>query len=152
MKYSKLMKERVRRVRVIMRELGLEMQDGDLQQDSFSAAFESADGFAGAIYIDRESKFLELGYTFSFSENLGTFVQQRLEQMLRICYEFGCYCNLQTTIKEITFSVFTKIYYAGLNYYALKETFRDFHEAVEELSELLEFRNRLEEERNDGHT
>lgn len=151
MKYSKLMKERVRRVRVIMRELGFELVDSELQQDSFSAGFENSEGFAGAVFIDRESKFLELAYTFAFSSNVGEFVQSRLEEMLRICYEFGCHSNLQSTPREITFSIFTKIYYAGLNYYALKETFRDFREAIDELTELLEFRNHLEE-REDGNS
>jgi hypothetical protein len=134
-----------------MRELGFELVDGDFQQDSFSASFENAEGFSGGVFIDRESKFVELGYTFTFSSNLGDFVQSRLEEMLRICYEFGCHTNLQSSIREVSFSVFTKIYYAGLNYYALKETFRDFREAIDELSELLEFRNQLEE-REDGNT
>lgn len=150
MKYSKLMKERVRRVRVIMRELGFELVDAELQQDTYSAGFEHADGFAGGVYIDRESKFLELGYTFAFSSNLSEFIQARLEEMLRICYEYGCHTNLQNSVNEVTFSVFTKIYYAGLNYYALKETLRDFRESIDELTELLEFRNQLEE-REDGN-
>jgi len=143
MKYSKLMKERVRRVSVLLRELGFEMLDGEFLEETYSAGFEGNDGFQGAIYIDRESKFLELAYTFSFSSNLADFVQSKLEEMTQICYEYGCYFTLQTTPREITFTVFSKIYFAGLNYYALKETVRDYREAVDSLTELLELRSEL---------
>lgn len=143
MKYSKLMKERVRRVSVLLRELGFEMLDGEFLEETYSAGFESNDGFQGAIYIDRDSKFLELAYTFSFSSNLADFVQSKLEDMMQLCYEYGCYTTLQATGREITFTVFSKIYYAGLNYYALKETVRDYREAVESLTELLEIRSEL---------
>ncbi|MFW5684530.1 MAG: hypothetical protein ACOC1I_06740, partial [Spirochaetota bacterium] len=101
------------------------------------------DGFQGAVYIDRDSKFLELAYTFSFSSNLADFVQDKLEEMMQLCYEYGCYSTLQTAAREITFTVFSKIYYAGLNYYALKETVRDYRDAVESLAELLELRSEL---------
>jgi hypothetical protein len=138
MKYSKLMKERVRRVNIIMRELGFDLLDGEYNDDTYSAGFENHEGFQGGIFIDRDSKFLELAYTFSFSHNLSDFVQCRLEEMLQICYEYGCYSTVQTTAKEISFSVFSKIYYAGLNYYSLKETIRDYREAVDSLVELLE--------------
>lgn len=143
MKYSKLMKERVRRVGVLLRELGFEMLDGELLEETYSAGFESNDGFQGAVYIDRDSKFLELAYTFNFSANLAEFVQGKLEEMMQVCYEYGCYCTLQSTAKEITFTVFSKIYYAGLNYYALKETVRDYRDAVESLADLLELKSEL---------
>ena len=143
MKYSTLMKERVRRVNVLLRELGYEMLDGEFLEETYSAGFESTDGFQGAVYIDRDSKFLELAYTFSFSANLADFVQVKLEEMTQICYEYGCYHTLQSSSKEITFTVFSKIYYAGLNYYALKETVRDYREAVESLTDLLELRSEL---------
>ena len=57
--------------------------------------------------------------------------------MLKICYEFGCYLNLQKN-DEIMFSVFSKIYFAGLNYYSLKETLKDFNGCIESLRELIE--------------
>ena len=149
MKYSKLMKERVRRVGVLLRELGYELLDGEFLEDTYSAGFESDDGFQGGIYIDRESKFLELAYTFTFSANLSDFVQGKLEEMYQICYEYGCHTNIQTSPAEISFSVFSKIYYAGLNYYALRETVRDFREATELLADLLELQNELGTEARD---
>ena len=151
MKYSRLMKERVRRVSVIMQELGLQTLDGELMEDTYSAGFETEDGFQGGIYIDRESKFLELAYTFGFSTNLADFVQQKLEEMLHICYEYGCYSSIQTSEREITFSVFSKIYYAGLNFYSFKETMRDYREAVEALTELLELKSELEKGASGGN-
>ncbi len=143
MKQSKLMKERVRRVSVLLRELGFETLDGEYLEETYSAGFESGDGFQGAIYIDRDSKFLELAYTFSFSSNLADFVQGKIEEMMQICYEYGCYYTLQSAAREITFTVFAKIYYAGLNYYALKETVRDYRDAVESLADLLELKSEL---------
>lgn len=143
MKYSKLMKERVRRVGVLLRELGFETLDGEYLEETYSAGFESGDGFQGAIYIDRDSKFLELAYTFGFSSNLAEYVQGKIEEMLQICYEYGCYSTLQSSTKEFTFTVYSKIYYAGLNYYSLKETVRDYRDAIESLTDLLELKREL---------
>ena len=143
MKYSKLMKERVRRVSVLLRELGCEMLEGEYLDDTYSAGFESTDGFQSGIFIDRDSKFLEMAYSFTFSPNLAGFVQNKIEEMLQLCYEYGCYTTVQSSPKEISFSVFSKIYYAGLNYYSLKETMRDYRECVESMVELLEIKNEL---------
>ena len=93
MKYSKLMKERIRRVRIIFKELGYDLVEGEKNEESFSAAFENEEGFQGGFFIDNDNKFLEIAFTFSFSQELGSFIQQRLEDMLRVCYEFGCYMN-----------------------------------------------------------
>ena len=143
MKNSKLIKERVRRVSVLLRELGYEILQGQLIEDTYSAGFESDDGFQGGIFIDRECKFLEFAYTFSFSANLADYVQGKLEDMLQVCYEYGCYSNLQSGPREISFSIFSKIYYAGLNYYSLKETVRDYREAVESLAEIVDLKQEL---------
>lgn len=138
MKYSKLMKERIRRTEVLFRELGYDVLDGELLEDSYSAGFESDDGFQGGLFIDRESKFLELAFTFSFSPHFVDFIRSRLEDIVHICYEFGCYFNLETADGEISFSIFSKIYYAGLNYFSLKETVRDFRETIDTLEELFQ--------------
>jgi hypothetical protein len=47
--------------------------------------------------------------------------------------------------------VLSKVYYAGLNYYALKETVRDYRDAVESLVELLELKNELGKEAAGGN-
>ncbi len=99
-----------------------------------------------SFFIDRESKFLELAFTFSFSLELSDFITGKLEEMLRICYEYGCYINIQKSKKEISFSIFSKLYYAGLTYYSLKETLRDFHACIDALKEVLEIRDEEEPE------
>ena len=138
MKYSKLMKERVRRTEVLFRELGYELTDSEMLEDSYTAGFESDDGFQGGLFIDRESKFLELAFTFAFSAHFADFIRSRLEDIVHICYEYGSYFNLETGDGEIAFSVFSKIYYAGLNYFSLKETVRDYREAIDTLEELFQ--------------
>ena len=137
MKYSKLMKERIRRVRILFRELGYEIVEGEQSEDSFSAAYENDEGFLGGFFIDEDNKFLEVAFTFSFSSELGAYVQERLDEMLKICYEFGCYLNVLKEDSEIEFSVYSKVYYAGLNYYSLRETLRDFQACVESLKEVI---------------
>ena len=138
MKYSKLMRERIRRVRVLFRELGYDVIEGERSEESFSAAYEDEEGFLGGFFIDADNKFLEIAFTFSFSNELGSYLQQRIEEILKICYEFGCYLNVQNAGAEIEFSVFSKIYYAGLNYYSLRETLRDFQGCVESIKEVVD--------------
>jgi hypothetical protein len=138
MKNSKVMEERIRRVKVILKELGYRIQETQRSNESYSAGFENDEGFQAGFFIDSGSRFLEVAYTFSFSPSMAEFVRGRLEEMLKISYEYGCYINLQTTAEEIAFSVFTKIYYSGLNYYAMRESLRDFKQCVYSLTDTLE--------------
>jgi hypothetical protein len=143
------MRERIRRARVLFSELGYEVLEGEGDESSYTAGFQEESGFQGGFYIDEDSKFIELAFTFTFSHTLGEFIRSRMEEMLRICYEYGCYVNLQTYKKEISFTIFSKVYYAGLNYYALKEILRDFRGAVETLRELIEIKT--ERKKGDIH-
>jgi hypothetical protein len=138
------MKERIRRTSVLFKELGYELIDGEVLEDTYSAGFEGDDGFQGGVFIDRDSKFLELAYTFAFSHAMTEFVRDKMEETLQICYEFGCYVSLETTDEDIALSVFSKVYYAGLNYFSLKETLKDFREAVDTLQELFEVSRELD--------
>ncbi len=139
MKYSKLMKERIRRVRVLFKELGYDLFEGERQEETYTASFEQGDSFQGGFYIDSDNKFLEIAYTFTFSPKLAAIVQQKLEEMLKVCYEYGCYLNIQKEENgDISFSIFSKVYFAGLNYYSLRETLKDFQESIEALKELIE--------------
>jgi len=147
MKYSKLMKERIRRVRVLLKELGYDLVEGEKSEETFSSAFENEEGFQGGFFIDSDNKFLEFAFTFSFSPELGSFIQEKLEQMLRICYEFGCYMNLQKSEEEIEFSIYSKLYYSGLNYFAVKETLRDFQGCIDALRSLVDI---TVDEKEDG--
>jgi len=138
MSTSKLMKERVRRVRVLFKELGYKLFDGELDNGSYSAAFTDRKGFQSGFYIDNECTFLELSFSFMFSNKLAKYVQNKLEEILLLCYEFGCYVNIQNDEDEIIFSVFSKIYYSGLTYEALKETLIDFRLCVEAIKEVFQ--------------
>jgi hypothetical protein len=134
------MKERVRRVRVLFKELGYHVYDDEYLEESYTAGFEDDDSFAGGLFIDRESKFLEIGFTFSFSANLAEYIRDRMQEMLHLCYEYGVYVNVETSPEEIAFSIFSKLYFAGLNYYSLKETLRDFRSTIDAIVDLVEIR------------
>ena len=138
MKYSKVMEARIRRVRVLFRELGYRIRESERSSDTYSAGFEDDEGMQGGFFIDRASRFLELAYTFSFSPTMSEYLKTRLEEMLKISYEYGCYINIQTSREEIAFSVFTKIYYSGLNYYCLRDSLREFRFCVQALTDILE--------------
>jgi len=149
MKYSKLMKERIRRVRVLFKELDYDIFEGERHEESYSAGIDNSKDFQCGYYIDNDSKFLELVFTFSFSIKLGQYVRQNLEEMTKICYEYGCYINLFSSEDEITFSIFSKLYYAGLNYYSLRDTLNDFKACVEELKDLLDIQSEKAEAEDD---
>ncbi|MBT3274241.1 MAG: hypothetical protein HN368_13880 [Spirochaetales bacterium] len=148
MKYSKLMRERIRRVRVLFKELGYDLVEGEKSEETFSAAFENEESFQGGFFIDSDNKFLEIAFTFTFSSELDLYIQDKLTDMLRICYEFGCYLNIQKSEDDIEFSIYSKLYYAGINYYTLKETLRDFNGCIEMLRELVDLTVDEEQERD----
>ena len=108
MKNSKVMEERIRRVRVLFKELGYKLHETERSEETYSAGFENEEGMQGGFFVDRTSRFVEIAYTFSFSPSMAEYVKTRLEEMLKISYEFGCYTNLQSTDEEIAFSLFTK--------------------------------------------
>lgn len=69
MKYSKLMKERIRRVKVLFKELGYNVFDGERQEESFTAGFEDNTGFqSGFFYRYREQIPGNCLFLFLFSE------------------------------------------------------------------------------------
>ena len=135
---SKVLEERIRRAKILFKELGFRVSGDERTENAFTAAFESKAGTHGGFFIDRQSRFLEIGYTFSFSPNMSAFVKDRLDDMLRISYEFGCYTTIQTSKSEISFSLFKSIYFSGLNYQCLKDSLRDYRRCVEMTTELLD--------------
>ncbi len=136
------MQERIRRVRVLFREIGYRTEPAERSEESYSATFTGPGGVEGGVFIDRESRFLEIGYTFSFSPSLSQFVKERLEEIMRAAYEFGCYPNLLAGKAEIVLSVFAKIYFSGLNYRSLRETLRDFNRCVQAITEIVNIEGR----------
>lgn len=69
---------------------------------------------------------------------MADFIKDRLEEMLKVCYEYGSYISIQTSTKEITFSLFSKLYYSGLNYSSLKDALKDFKECMESVTDLMD--------------
>jgi hypothetical protein len=135
---SQLMEERIRRVTVLFSELAFRVVEDERSHNAYSATFEDDEGFQSGILIERGSKFLELAYAFTFPAHYATYMRGKLEEMLKIIYEFGCYVSLQQSATDITFSVFAKVYYSGLNYYSLRDTMRDFRECVWSLMDLMD--------------
>ncbi|HOV38021.1 MAG TPA: hypothetical protein PLG79_04805 [Spirochaetales bacterium] len=141
MKYSKLMRERIHRTQILFRELGYEIVDPEESEGAFTASFHKNEEYEGNFFIDEESKFLEVAFTFIYSNTLQEYLRSKIEDIFRICYEYGCYINFQFLKHEVSMSIFSKIYFAGLNYYALKETLRDFRAAVFGIRELTEIKS-----------
>ncbi|TVR67788.1 MAG: hypothetical protein EA427_12580 [Spirochaetaceae bacterium] len=137
---------------MLVRELGYELHEGELAGDSFNSGFAMPDGFEAGLFIDGESKFLEISFTFTFSGGMADFVRERIEEIMHVLYEFGCYFTLHVDDDEITFSIFSKIYFAGLNYFALKETIRDLRDAVEANQEILDIDFETEEGNRQGES
>jgi hypothetical protein len=138
MKSSKLMKERVRRVEVLMKELGYDLEPEEIAEDGYGASVFLGDDYQFGITLDVQSKYLEIGYTFGFSKSFQERIRRSMEEIMGICYEHGCYYTLAFDNEEIIVSLFSKIYFAGMNYYALKETIRDLISAIHLVSELFD--------------
>ena len=134
------MKDRIFRTKVLFKELGYDVFDGTTMDETYSGGFEKKGIFAGGVFIDSDSKFLEIAYSFSFSGSLGHFIKNRLNEMFKVCYEFGCYLNLHME-DDFSFSIFSKIYFSGLNYYSLRDTIKDFNNCIRALKEVIEISN-----------
>lgn len=137
MKYSKIMKERIRRSQILFRELGYELFDEEKLDGSYSAAFMSANGFQGMFFIERENRFLEIAYNFTFSYHLRAFIQQKMAEILESCFEFGCYMNSYADENTLSISVFSKVYFSGLSYASLRDTLADFFQCASAIKEVV---------------
>jgi len=131
------MKERIRRATVLFRELDCELFDEEKLEDSYSSAFLTSAGLQGFFYIERENRFLEIAYNFAFSPQLGIFLQRRMNEVLEACFEYGCYMNTYSDESAVGISVFSKIYFSGLNYSSLKDTLLDFLRCADTIKEVV---------------
>lgn len=132
------LEERIQRVRILFKELGYSTLNEEQHDDMFTCEIQSDTIFLGGIYIDRKSRFLEIAYTYSFSLKTLSFLKSRIEDILRICYEFGSYCNFIEIDDELLFSIYTKVYYTGINYYSLRDTLKDFRKCIGNISRILD--------------
>jgi hypothetical protein len=138
MKRSHSLKERTKRVVLLFKELNFSIHSEQKLHDAYMCEFENTKGLQGSVYIDQESRFFEIGFTFSFSMMMSEFLKSRLDDILRACYEYGCYININKKDKELAFSVFTKLYFTGLNYYSLKFSLIDYSRCVKEIMKIVE--------------
>ncbi|MDY7028807.1 MAG: hypothetical protein SVR04_10965 [Spirochaetota bacterium] len=137
MKYSKVMKERIRRVTVLFRELGCELFDEEKLEESYSSAFLTSTGLQGFFYIERDNRFLEIAYNFAFSPQLSGYLQRKMSDVLEACFEYGCYMNAYFDDHAVGISLFSKIYFSGLNYSSLRDTLVDFYHCTDAIKEVV---------------
>ncbi len=135
---SQLMEERIRRATVLFSEMSFKVVEDERSHNAYTATIEDSEGFQAGVLIERGSRFLELAYTLTFPPAQGQYVRDKLEEMLKTCYEYGCYLSIHQTANEIAFSLYSKVYYSGLTFYSLKDTLRDFRDCVAALGELLD--------------
>ena len=135
-----ILEERKQRIELFLKELRYELVDGEDLDESYSATFQDASEIMLSYFIDQQSNFMELSFVFSFSPDFQDYLRDRMEELLQICYEFGVYTNMINGRDEIIISVFSKIYYSGLNYYIMKDTLKDFKDAIYNLTQLLDIR------------
>ena len=146
MSNNTILEERRQRVEVLLKELQYEIVDREDMKDSCSATIQDSPEFIATYYIDQHNNFVEFSFVFSFSPDFQDYLRDRMEEMLQICYEFGIYINIINNREEIIFSIFSKIYYSGLNYHTLKHTLNDLKDATQNLKQLLDIREETNRE------
>jgi len=129
------MKELIERVETICSELGYDIIDREESEDLYQSSFTREGEIEGSLFIEKNSNFLEIAYSYSFDFDEEGFLKDHLESMMNICYEFGNYFNILKTDDEINFSVFSKLYFSGLNLESMLDMLDDFlacnHEIIE---------------------
>ncbi len=130
------MKELIERVEAIFSELGYEMVDVEESQDLYQASFSMEEEIEGSVFIESNSNFLELAYSYTFDQDEEGFLKEHLETLMSICYEYGCYFNVSRGEEEINFSMFSKLYYSALNVESMQETLDDFVSCNHEIMEM----------------
>jgi len=138
MEKSKLLEERIKRANVLLKELGYKISGENKVSEAYTCEIESRKYFIGSLLIEYDCKFMEISYSYSFSRSMFNLLKKNLENLMKICYEFGCYYNIIKTKHDIIFTVFTKEYFTGLNYYALKDNLKDFKRCTEMIADLIE--------------
>jgi len=128
-------RELIETIETIFSELGYKIFDREETEDLYQASFSSNSEIGGSIFMEKESNFLELAYSYTFDIDEEDFLKEHLESMMNICYEYGNYFNVMKTDDEINFTIFAKLYFSGLNVESMQDTLDDFiscnHEIIE---------------------
>ncbi|MBN2324781.1 MAG: hypothetical protein JXQ30_13690 [Spirochaetes bacterium] len=120
------MKERVERIEAFLGELGYSTFEKEITEEMYQASFGTEGDITGSVFIEQDCNFLELAYTYMFDRSEETFLRDHLETMMNICYEYGIYFNVAREEDEISFSIFSKLYFSGLTVESLHDTIEDF--------------------------
>lgn len=141
MNKAKVLEKRIKRIKNLFKEIEYSFIDEIKKSETYSCEIKNTKGFKCGLFIDCYCQFMELSYSFSFSLLFFNFLSQNMEDVLKICYEYGCYFNLEKVKSEMILSIFSKAYFSGLNYYSLKANVRDFKKCIITITKLLEFSN-----------
>ncbi len=130
------MTEIVERVEVICGELGYRILDREESDELYQASFGREDEIVGSLFIEKDSNFIEIAYSYTFDTDEEYFLKEHLESIMNICYEYGSYFNIMKGDDEITFSVFSKLYFSAINVESLQDTLEDFMACNREIMEV----------------
>ncbi len=114
------------RIEAFLGELGYSAFEKEVTEEMYQASFGKDGDITGSVFIEQDCNFLELAYTYMFDRNEETFLRDHLETMMNICYEYGIYFNVAREEDEISFSIFSKLYFSGLTVESLHDTIEDF--------------------------
>lgn len=130
--------ERVFRAQLLLRQAGMRFDEAAAAGDSWLLPISGPEGFRGSAAIEGDQAFLELGCVFRFDAREAEFLRARMEDFMRVCYQYGCYHTIGNENGSILISVFSKLYFSGLEYYALRDTLADLQLAAQDLRRLFD--------------
>ena len=130
------MKDLIERIEAICSEVGFRIIDREESEELYQSSLLQNDEICGSLFIEKDSNFLEIAYTYTFDVEEENFLKSHLESMMNICYEYGNYFNIMKGEDEINFSIFTKVYFSGLNVESMQDTLDDFIACNREIIEI----------------
>jgi hypothetical protein len=130
------MKDLIERIEAICSELGFRIIDREESEELYQSSLLQNDEICGSLFVEKDSNFLEIAYTYTFDIEEENFLKSHLESMMNICYEYGDYFNIMKGEDEINFSIFTKVYFSGLNVESMQDTLDDFIACNREIIEI----------------
>ena len=130
------MKDLIERIEAICSELGFRVIDREESEELYQSSLLQNDEICGSLFVEKDSNFLEIAYTYTFDVEEENFLKSHLESMMNICYEYGDYFNIMKGEDEINFSIFTKVYFSGLNVESMQDTLDDFIACNREIIEI----------------
>jgi hypothetical protein len=132
------MKDIIERTETIFSELGYDISEREESEDVYQSSFGKSGKYSGSFFIEKNGNFIELAYTFTFDLDEESYLKDELDSLMDICYEYGCYFSILKGENEMHFSVFSKLYFSGLNVESLGDTLEDFIDCTHELAVLFE--------------